>query len=62
MEKIEKCKSAARNHIENIKFETLTLSTKRFDLIEWQPSDRHVNTTKYQPHILEVEAFFLLSS
>ena len=34
MEKIEKCKSAARNHIENIKFETLTLSTKRFDLIE----------------------------
>ena len=62
MEKIEKCKSAARNHIENIKFETLTLSTKRFDLIEWQPSDRHVNTTKYWPYILEVEAFFLLSS
>ena len=33
MQNIEKCKSAARNHIENIKFETLSRSTKRFDLI-----------------------------
>ena len=35
-----------------------SLSTKRFDLIEYQPSDRHVTTTKYQPYILEADAFF----
>ena len=27
-------------------------------MIECQPSDRHFNTTKYRPYILEAEAFF----
>ena len=58
MQNIEKCKSAARNHNENIQFETLSRSTKRFDLIECQLSDRHANTTKYRPYILEAEALF----
>ena len=40
--------TGARNEIENIKFETLSFSTKSFDLIECQPSDRHVTTTKYR--------------